>query len=332
MNLSRLVTLSALLAGLSACAADRAMEPDRYLADVGMFFVGGSAPADASQHADQALVHYFKANRLDAAPLVLYPGLGLSSYIFISTPDGRQGWAQQFALTGHPVYVYDPVETGPSGFPAAALQGNSPATVSSWDINQIWPRWGFGPERDKPHENVRFPVADIDQFYASLPPRLASAPISGNEKAPNRSAVRKASDKDVAALIALLEQIGPAVLIPHSMGGTSVFEVVRTRPELVKAVVVIEPVGCPRSADAVKSWTNVPFLAVYGDYVEQRGQTGRRDACRSTAQNLAAAGGNGTVLELTEVGVFGNTHLMMQDNNSAAIAARIETWLRENVR
>ena len=67
-----------------------------------MFFVGGEIRESAGfeQHVDQALVHYLipVADR-QKGPVVMYPGLGLSSYIFLSTPDGREGWAQAFART-----------------------------------------------------------------------------------------------------------------------------------------------------------------------------------------------------------------------------------------
>jgi len=35
------------------------------------------------------------------------PGAGLSSSIYLGTPDGREGWAQYFARHGHPVYAVD---------------------------------------------------------------------------------------------------------------------------------------------------------------------------------------------------------------------------------
>lgn len=314
---------------LAACAT-AVNKDDNYLTDVGMFYVGGGIAEGASEHSNQALVHYFKAGGTAGVPVIMYPGLGLSSYIYISTPDGRQGWAQQFATSGHATYVYDPVDTGPSGFPASAFRGDTPASVSTWDVNQIWPRWGFGERRDQPYENVRFPVEQIDQFYASWPPRLASG-NSGGMSAAAGGQQFVSSSKDVAALVALLEKTGPAVLMPHSMGGTTVFEVAASRPDLVKGLVAIEPVGCPRSNDAVANWTSVPFLAVYGDYVDERGQTSRRDACNKTVQLINDAGGNGSMIELTKEGVFGNTHLMMQDNNSAAIAARILAWIDTSV-
>ena len=144
--------------------------------------------------------------------------------------------------------------------------------------------------------------------------------------------LRAGSPKDVIALIELLEKTGPAVLMPHSMGGTSVFEVASKRPDLVKGVIVVEPVGCPRTAEQIMAWSAaVPFLGVYGDYIDSRGQSARRDACRETAKLVNDAGGKGSMLELTEEGVFGNTHLLMQDNNSADIAARIVAWIDANV-
>jgi pimeloyl-ACP methyl ester carboxylesterase len=377
------ITLGIIFA-LAACASAVGQSEQSHLTDVGMFYVGGGIKPGATQHTEQALVHYFKSDAISRTPVIMYPGLGLSSYIYISTPDGRQGWAQQFAKSGHAAYVYDPVNTGPSGLPADAFRGETPASVSTWNINQIWPRWGFGDSRDQPYENVRFPVENVEQFYASWPARLASGgmggggggmaaapadgeappamgmgmgqapvdgaapamgmgrmPAEGDTSAPADGAEapamgggqqRGGSGSDIAALVALLEKTGPAVLMPHSMGGTTVFQVANERPDLVKGIVVIEPVGCPRSADQIAGWgSKVPFLAVYGDYVDSRGQTGRRDACRETARMANEAGGNGAMLELTEDGVFGNTHLMMQDNNSADIGVRIIEWIQTNV-
>lgn len=344
MKTPRVMQHLALVLLLTACASQTVDSSTETLTDVGMFYVGGQVAKDATAHSDQALVHYFKTNVAARTPVVLYPGLGLSSYIYISTPDGREGWAQQFAKAGHATYVYDPVGTGPSGFPPSALQGDTPAKLSTWNIDEIWPRWGFGAKRDEPYKNVRFPVEHIDQFYASWPPRLGSALAGGRgagaasgERGMGEAAGRVAqagrfrSPKDIAALIALLEKSGPAVLIPHSMGGTTVFAVAAQRPDLVLGIVVIEPVGCPRRAADVQQWQHVPFLAVYGDYVESRGQTGRLNACRATAKLLNEAGGNGAMLELTSEGIFGNTHLLMQDDNSADIAAEIISWITTNV-
>lgn len=348
MKSLKFIVLLLIAAIISSYPFAAAKDSEVHLTDVGMFYVGGGIDDDASYHTGQALVHYFASNADSKTPVVLYPGLGLTSYIYISTPDGRAGWAQQFAKAGHTAYVYDPVNTGPSGIP-------TDASITTWNANQIWPRWGFGDARDEPYENVRFPVEHMDQFYASWAARAggggmgggagggmgggggmgmgaAAAPAVTDEQVQAAAARgRAAAGPDVAALIALLEKTGPAVLIPHSMGGTTVFQVANERPDLVAGIVVIEPVGCPRSAEQVAAWADRPFLGVYGDYVDSRGQTGRRDACRETAKLVNEAGGAGAMLELTEEGVFGNTHLLMQDDNSEDIAARIIAWIDENV-
>lgn len=54
----------------------------------------------------------------------MVPSLGLSPYIYLATPDGRPGWAEQFVDSGHPVHLFDPprnVTAGgmtPDGFEA----------------------------------------------------------------------------------------------------------------------------------------------------------------------------------------------------------------------
>ena len=306
-----------------------------------MFFVGGEVRETAGfeQHVDQALVHYLipDADR-QKGPVVMYPGLGLSSYIYLSTPDGREGWAQAFARRGFSAYVYDPVNTGPSGFAVGPFRNaDQPAPgVTTWNLGQVWRRWGFGDAPGEPFEDGRFPVEHIDQFYASWPPRVGGAgggmAAGGGAAAAGalgggRLPTPESDNPNVLALESLLERIGPAVLMPHSAGGPIIFNTARKRPELVTAIVVVEPTGCPTAVEAVEPIAHIPFLAVYGDYIESRNQTGRLEACRATAALVREMGGHGEMLELTEQGIRGNSHLIMQDNNSADIAARVMDWL-----
>jgi hypothetical protein len=105
----------------------------------------------------------------------------------------------------------------------------------------------------------------------------------------------------------------------HSAAGPAGFGLAR-RPGAVDALVVVEPIGCP---DAAADAPPTPFLAVYGDYIDARNQGNRLAACRATAANVAANGQPGTVLSYPDRDVFGNTHLLMQDDSSAAIAAGV---------
>lgn len=319
----RLFALLAIII-LPACASgDQGL-----LRQADVFHIGGEVTDDPPQHVGQALIHRFVGVADDEAPVVLYPGLGLSSVIWMSTPDGREGWAQTLARGGHPTYTYDPVNTGPSGFPVSGFQTTTPPSVSIWNIDQVWRRWGFGDRPSEPYSEVRYPVEQIDQFYASWPPRVASGGGGGRGGGRRGGGSNEAAaGGDIAALEALLERVGPAVVVPHSMGGQTAFALARRRPELFLALVVVEPVGCPRTADQVSAIADIPFLAVYGDYIESRGQAGRLEACRETARLIGEAGGIGDVLSLPDEGIRGNTHLLMQDDNSVEIAGRIMVWI-----
>src|SRR5258708_27907390 len=47
------------------------------------------------------------------------------------------------------------------------------------------------------------------------------------------------------AILALLEKIGPAILLTHSQSGAFGWPVADARPDLVKAIVAVEPNGPP---------------------------------------------------------------------------------------
>ena len=59
--------------------------------------------------AGQAYVEYFIPQRLRygrrTLPVVMIPGGGLTGVHFLTTPDGREGWAHHFIRRGYPVYV-----------------------------------------------------------------------------------------------------------------------------------------------------------------------------------------------------------------------------------
>src|SRR5262249_11724424 len=89
------------------------------LSGFGNFFVGGSYDkAHAAQHhIGQMYVQYFiPAERKHSFPIVLIHGGDQTGTGFISTPDGRPGWAQYFVRLGYSVYVVDQVARGRSNF------------------------------------------------------------------------------------------------------------------------------------------------------------------------------------------------------------------------
>jgi pimeloyl-ACP methyl ester carboxylesterase len=74
----------------------------------------------------------------------------------------------------------------------------------------------------------------FDAFYASMVETLAS----------NEESARRTQEAGAA----LLDKIGPAILLTHSQGGSFGWSIADARPTLVKGVVAIEPSGPPFNA------------------------------------------------------------------------------------
>ncbi|MBC5793265.1 MAG: hypothetical protein H8Z69_04505 [Nanohaloarchaea archaeon] len=115
----------------------------------------------------------------------------------------------------------------------------------------------------------------------------------------------------------MLERTGPATVIVHSAEGATGFEVARQRPDLIETLVAVEPVGCPETQSQV--FNDTEFVAVYGDYVQDRGQTGRKQACETTVEMVNQNGGTAEMVSLPDMGVKGNSHLLMQGENNEEI-------------
>ncbi len=299
------------------------------------------------EYVGQSMVHRLGFTNSEKS-VVMIPGHGLSSYIYTSTPDGRDGWTTNFANMGYDTFAVDTNNLSVSGFEIKDFGTETQPQFSTWSINKIWKTWGFGNTPGTPYETTQYPVEHIEKLYASFSPMVSKSSSNTENDTTQTDQISKQSSKsaenksqggssrtditEVENTIALLEKYGPSVLIVHSMGGTIGFEVVRQRPDLVTALVVIEPVGSPTDENDIKEhFINTPYLAVYGDYIDTRGQTGRYNSCKETARIINENSGYGEVITLTDLGFIGNTHLMMQDKNSSDISNIIIEWLSKNV-
>ena len=327
---------------------------------------GRSGGGIQTQIVEQAPVHYLippEGRTRRKLPVIMVPGMGLTSYLYLATPDGRDGWAQLFARAGHPVYVFDEPNNAVSGFdvsPFGAGDEDTPARFMLWANEIVWRRWGIGSDVGAPFQDTRYPVDHIRQLYASMTPvfqgpsrgsvpesdspapawrqggrrggRFLQAPARGHAQGtPTGRATagrggRGGGDRfgagvKAAALVKLLERTGPAILIVHSASGGTGLEATRTRPDLVKAIVAVEVVGSPTDPEDVrKHFADKVFIGVFGDHFDVRPMSGRREACETTARLIRTAGGKAEVIWLPKLGIRGNTHLLMQDNNNDAIA------------
>ncbi len=238
----------AAVAILSGCAGtsggsagDRLFNADQPLAiaDQGYFFVGGSytQTKDGQIHTGQMFVQYqVPANRRSPFPVIMIHGGGQTGTNFLGTPDGRRGWADYFLAQGYAVYVVDQAGRARSGFytdvygrtrrPNAVAMSSrftAPANKKLWPHSGLHTQWpGSGVAGD--------PV--FDQFFASQVEDIADV------------AMIERLNRDAGA--ALLDKIGPAIVLTHSQSGPIGWVMADARPQQVKAVVAIEPSGPPQ--------------------------------------------------------------------------------------
>jgi pimeloyl-ACP methyl ester carboxylesterase len=234
--------LAPTVALLSATLATPAIAQERAplnLATASYFFVGGKidTSVEGSPMLGQMYVEYMiPARRSHPYPIVMVHGGSQTGTNFTGTPDGREGWAQYFVRRGYAVYVVDQVARGRSAYWAPQPYGGvtasrftfleqrfvAPERFKQWPQAHLHTQW---PGEGRPGD------AAFDQFYASQFPSLASFP---RQQELNRD-----------ALVALLDKIGPAILLTHSQSGSFNWPVAQMRPNLTKALVAVEPSGPP---------------------------------------------------------------------------------------
>jgi pimeloyl-ACP methyl ester carboxylesterase len=204
------------------------------------FFVTGRYidRADGAHMTDQLYVH--RRTSLTGAqapyPLVMIHGGGQTAMNFETTPDGRPGWADFFVSEGFTVYLPDQPARGRSAFhqdahPVKQVRDSAhrveqlftaPASYNHWRQASLHTQW---PGSGRPGDPT------FDQFFASQVPW-----IQAQEHA-------ELLFREVGAR--LLDEIGPAVLLTHSQSGPFGWLLADARPDLVRAIVAIEPNGPP---------------------------------------------------------------------------------------
>src|SRR5258708_37485203 len=89
----------------------------------------------------------------------------------------------------------------------------------------------------------------------------------------------------------------------------------------------------PAPTDDMAPYANLPILVLFGDYVDEFPRWAPRlKNCRAfVAAANAAGGGEAELLVLPDIGIKGNTHMLMQDDNSLDIADILLDWIGKHV-
>ncbi len=311
-----------------------AASPDKTLVikEQGDFFVGGNIvfsqatssdgtnPLPAHVVVDQVYVQYqIPASNKHKLPIILAHGSWHTGKTYLSTPDGREGWATYFVRQGFSTYVYDDVNRGRSSYDITQynlvrLGMATPDTLeplSQTSNEAAWTSFRIGSAVGVPYPNTQFPVGSIDQYFAQL-----TDMFRGSDQAAKRT----------AGLDAVFDKVGKSILLTWSSTGPIGWDATLARPDLVKGIIAIEPINLPTFTQFA-ALAHVPVLIIRGDF----DSAPQIQQAQTFVANLNAAGGNAKFISLPDIGINGNGHLMMMERNNLQIADVIIDWIQHNV-
>jgi hypothetical protein len=190
-----------------------------------------------------------------------------------------------------------------------------------------WRLFRFGPTFGVPWPDTLFPLEAADEF--------------AKQGIPDLNATLPSPNPTTKALSDLAIQLNGAVLMGHSESGHFPLEAALVNSTETKGLVVIEPgVGCNATVytdQQIATLATVPILVVFGDHLDT--PTGIPgfvwqtlfNNCQAFITRVNAAGGNAQMLHPPDLGIFGNSHMLMNDTNSNQIADLILEWINKTV-
>ena len=295
-------------------------------------------------------------------PIVLLHGGEGQGTDWLTTPDGRPGWAVLLLRAGYAVYILDRTAQGRPAY-NETLNGRFPQQAPSMEaalqnvaaVSAHQTQW---PGDSSVSNHV------LAQFVANLGPAM------GTSAALHESWQEKGS--------ILLDEIGAAIIITHGDSAAFAWLLADARPELVKSIIAIEPKGEPfagpnassRVVSNTAAWglTAAPMTfepavtdpadigrtqrsSANGRISMQQTMPARRlvnlvnipiavlsagasqeiDTHTAIATFLSDAGCRVDHLRLGDMGLTGNGPYMMLEQNNEQVLQVATAWLDENV-
>jgi len=350
-------------------------DPPLVLARDGYFYVNAkTTQVDGRDYVSHQMYVEVRipAHQTHPYPIIMVHGGTMSGTNYTGTPDGREGWAQYFVRQGYAVYVVDQPGRARSGYLTAAYgpmrnvkRGNALSRFVAQEKYKLWPQAVL---------HTQWPGTGAPDDPATI--QLAASQMPAIEDFNAQQVLNR------DALVALLDKIGPAILLTHSQAGAFGWPVADARPDLVKAILAIEPNGPPfynvefigapdyfkqgalalpygitavpltyspavndpsefklvqedkaEAPDLVRCWSQqeparqlpnlqkMPILVI----TSEASYHAPYDHC--TVRYLRQAGVQPTWIKLADIGIHGNSHVMMLEKNNKDIAAVIAKWL-----
>jgi hypothetical protein len=180
----------------------------------------------------------------------------------------------------------------------------------------------FGPSFGKPFPDGQFPIEAVEELYKQMIPDL-------NSTLPNPNPTWK-------NMAALAVQLKGAILMGHSESGFFPEQAALIDPSGIRGMISIEMPCAPMSAPQVATLAKIPTLVMFGDHLgDVQGGVANwaqsYQGCQDFVKQVKAAGGDAEMMYLPEMGIKGNSHMLMQDRNSDQLADLILKWIDTHV-
>ena len=282
-------------------------------------------------------------------PVIMVHGGGGQGTDFLSTPDGRPGWAARFLAAGFAVYVMDRPGHGRAPWHPEALGDMTPLpsyediaprftaarTLGTWPEAALHSQW--------PDDGLPGASPTLRQFMAGSGPMHTSL------------STMQALARDAGA--ALLDLVGPSVLLTHSQGGPCGWLMADARPDLVRGIIAVEPLSPPFLSHPLGrlDWgltaepltyappvtdpaaladgrpRRLPHLAGFPIAVVAAEASWMARSLPEVTAHLRAHGADAEDLRLADHGLHGNGHMMVSERNSDQIADLLIRWIAQNI-
>jgi len=284
-------------------------------------------------HVDHANVYFQIPETTNGSSIVYLHGYGQSRMGWMTTPDGREGWSDIFLRYGHAAFLVDQPHRGEAG---SAVSMTNDGFLDAWAADskdykpgdQAWyTHFRIGRVAPELYAGSAFPTGDAaqNQFFRQMTPTTGA---SNGAETPALTAV----------LADVKEMTGEkSIFITHSAGGAVGWNV---DMENVAAIIAVEPGGAPQVGSEQYNKllaAKVPILFYFGDYIDNGPADimstgfwrGIRDGAIAFAEQYNADGGDATVIDLPQIGLYGNSHFLFQELNNKEIADHVQAWLSE---
>ena len=270
------------------------------------------------------------ANKTFNTPIALLHGGGHNGQVFMTTPDGREGWFTSLIRRGFEVSVLDGSNRGRAGWDpvrrilATVEETGDMENTNTYSLEAACDAFRLGNVNPNPNMskcnffgNTQFPKKEMDQYLAQLNPAYRDAEAN------------TLLAKNIEALID--ENDGKIVLAGWSTGGTNVSDAMTSSPErAAKVAAFISVEGgdtrtCRTNPECVAAIATRPYLNIQGDRSNPTNAgllVGLLDAAQPSVPH--------ETIFLPDIGIEGNGHTMMLEENNEEIADVIEDWVRAN--